>query len=182
MTYRPKFRDLNISVRIKDVPENSLDSGLFTAREEELREYKLSIKDSYGNEGVLPRYTPLFYTIADVSLISSDQQPGLGISSIENYQTTPKAVFEFKIEEDAMQLASVELPAIPVISMEVHYHMPGPESCHATHGYFDLEERTCVTIHRLSKVCASLVYDDELQSFRLEEGIQEEAGDESETV
>lgn len=175
MTYRPPFRDLNINVRIVDAPENSPNSGPFTSREEELHEYKLSIKDSYGNEGVLPEYTPLFYTISDVNLISTDQQPGLGISSIKSYQTAPKATFEFDILEDNEKVDRIQLPAVPVISKEVHYHLPGPESCHATHGYFDQEERTCVTIHRLAKICASLVYDAEDKSYRLEERIQEDS-------
>ena len=52
------------------------------AQEDELHEYKMSIKDSYGEDGDLPEYSPLFYTLADISVTS---KAWLGLGVIEDY-------------------------------------------------------------------------------------------------
>ena len=42
----------------------------------------MSIKDSYGEDGKLPEYSPLFYTLADISVTS---KAWLGLGVIEDY-------------------------------------------------------------------------------------------------
>ena len=68
------------------------------AQEDELHEYKMSVKDSYAGDGGMPEYSALFYTLADISVTSKEW---LGLGAIKNYQTTPTTTFDFEIRRES---------------------------------------------------------------------------------
>ena len=56
---------------------------------------------------------------------------------------------------------------MPLLRKEVHYAIPGVETCHLMHGFYDLEQKTCTTVHQLSKVCFKIVYDNDEASWSI---------------
>ena len=42
----------------------------------------------------------------------------------------------------------------------IHYHVNSQDTCIGKNGFFDIEEKTCVTVHRLAKVCIKVKLDE----------------------
>ena len=48
-----------------------------------MHEFKITLKDRYGKDGFMPKYSPIFYTLTDISITSDE---GLGLGAVENYE------------------------------------------------------------------------------------------------
>ena len=47
--------------------------------------------------------------------------------------------------------------------------MNSQETCLALHGFFDIEERSCITVHRLVKVCLKVKLDEQTGQWSIDE-------------
>ena len=72
---RDNFEDLSIFVGIKDKTNMA---GPFVAREDEFLQFSLQMKDSYAKDNELPEYSPLFYSLDEISFIQDEDGLGLG--------------------------------------------------------------------------------------------------------
>lgn len=59
-------------------------------------------------------------------------------------------MFSFKMGE---QSELIKINEIPLVRKETMLHIVTPEACVSQHGFFDVEQKKCTTIHRLAKVC-----------------------------
>ena len=72
--------------------------------------------------------------------------------------------FDFEIgqkSDSTSPISLVSLKDLPIIEQKSHYHVDSQETCLALHGFFDVEERSCITVHRLVKVCLKVRLDAE---------------------
>ena len=83
----------------------------------------------------------------------------LEMDTITDYQVIPTATFEFKVGQNS----NVTIKDLPLLSNYVHYHVMQQETCLGTHGFYDMEEQTCTTVHRLQKVCLQVKFDEEAE-------------------
>ena len=155
---RSQFENLDIFVGIPTVfNAGNLKAGPFLTRQEELHEFQMTIKDSYGQDGDFPEYNPLFYSISDISVTQDGK--GLGFGPLEDYQTIPVASFEFQLDKNDQagdQSSKLTVIDLPLLHKKIHYHIAQQETCLGTHGFFDIEEKTCTTVHKLAKVCVKV--------------------------
>lgn len=59
--------------------------GPFKPVREEMSELSLRVRDSYGQDGILPDYSALFYQLKEIS-ITSEMKNGLGFGPIESLE------------------------------------------------------------------------------------------------
>ena len=72
--------------------------------------------------------------------------------------------FDFEISqksEPTSPASHVSLKDLPIIEQKSHYQVDSQETCLGLHGFFDIEERSCITVHRLVKVCLKVKLDEQ---------------------
>ena len=90
LTSRIKFEDLDIRVGISD-SENFI--GPLMPVREEMSEFNLQVRDSYGDKTILPDYSALFYSLKEVSVTKGEKANGLSFGPIESIEAAQAKVF-----------------------------------------------------------------------------------------
>ena len=82
---------------------------------------------------------------------------GLGLGSIQSFDSVQRIAFKLVLNGTD----SIRLPEMPLIRTETRQHLSAPSVCLNTHGFYDVEREVCTTVHRLAKVCVTVIYDEE---------------------
>ena len=73
----------------------------------------------------------------------------------------------------------INVAALPLVRMEEssHVHHSTPEMCLRAHGFFDVEQRVCRTLHRLASVCVKLDFNKQDKEWHVEPPLFTSEGD-----